>query len=155
MKEHGRSGTWKRENRRKRDENSLVGVFAKHVAVARDAATKRYFLFLPCVLPFSIPLSLSRFSLIPSVTRLGFDLLFAGRAIISRGSNARRFSPFVSPPAEFPLVRWYPKLSLFSERVQRHPRRERDQRVSQCFSMWMVAEIDSWARSRSLSWSPG
>lgn len=82
-----------------------------------------------------------------------FDLLFATRAIISRGSH--RSSPFpVSDgfqPSPFPFVRWL-KFSLFSERVQRHhesPRSRRNRLSSTRVHTYVRGIGDRLARARS------
>lgn len=131
---------------RGKERRGKKGLFARHVAPEH----RYYFLFLSRAVSSLLSLSLSR-RVRPQVEP--FDLLFATRAIISRGSH--RSSPFpVSDgfqPSPFPFVRWL-KFSLFSERVQRHhesPRSRRNRLSSTRVHTYVRGIGDRLARARS------
>ena len=118
-------------------------LFTKHVAAARQqhGRDSKEILSLSFSLSFLLPCPF----LPPSPTYYArrvdpFDLLFATRAIISRGSH--HFLPSFRPPRRcrrrrrrrrgrrgrrlpFPSFAFERKFSLFSERVQRHSRERR------------------------------
>lgn len=149
----------KSTERKKRGKERQLGWGIREARGGSTGCDAEEILSLPCVLPLPLPVPLTPFSPTPSVSRLGSiyysrlaRLFHAGHPFPPSFLCKPPSNPLPCPLPDPPLPLAGPlELSLFSERVQRHPRDE----CESMFSKWMVAEIDPRARSRARSRSPG
>lgn len=119
----------KSTERKKRGKERQLGWGIREARGGSTGCDAEEILSLPCVLPLPLPVPLTPFSPTPSVTRLGL-IYYSRLARLFHAGHPFPPSflckpPSLSPSRTLSLPLAGPlELSLFSERVQRHPRDE-------------------------------